>query len=110
MTVYIALSQLGPLLSPQVATKTGTEEEQLDRQVDRLAQMVQAADMEASRLMGMEMAPFVGDDDAIKEVQKRTSDWLVSNTIRADPEVRDAMGNVLKKRRADAPAGARGNR
>lgn len=110
VTLFIALSQLGPLLAPQTAAKSGSEEEQLQRQVERLAQVAGATDVEASRLMAMEMAPFVGDEDAIREVQKKTSEWLVSNTIRSDPEVRDALGNVLKRRRTDAPAGARGNR
>ncbi|KAL5350176.1 hypothetical protein ACLOAV_005213 [Pseudogymnoascus australis] len=110
VTLFIALSQLGPLLAPQTAAKSGSEEEQLQRQVERLAQVAGATDVEASRLMAMEMAPFVGDADAIREVQKKTSEWLVSNTIRSDPEVRDALGNVLKRRRTDAPAGARGNR
>ncbi|OBT47173.1 hypothetical protein VE00_03398 [Pseudogymnoascus sp. WSF 3629] len=110
LTVFIALSQLGPLLSPQEAAKSGTEEEQLSRQVERIAALASAADAEASRLVAMEMAPFVGDKEAVAEVQRRTSEWLVSNTIRSDPEVRDALGNVLKRRRTDAPAGARGNR
>lgn len=110
VTVFIALSQLGPLLSPQTAMKTGTEEDQLNRQVERLAQLAMATDAEATRLVGMEMAPFVGDAEALREVQKKTSEWLVNNTIRSDPEVRDALGNVLKRRRTDAPAGARGNR
>lgn len=85
-------------------------EEQLQRQVERMAQLAGAADVEASRLMAMGMAPFVGDAEAIRDVQKKTSEWLVNNTIRSDPEVRDALGNVLKRRRTDAPAGARGNR
>ncbi|KFY41246.1 hypothetical protein V494_03107, partial [Pseudogymnoascus sp. VKM F-4513 (FW-928)] len=110
VTLFIALSQLGPLISPQTAAKSGTEEEQFNRQVERLAQLAVATDTEASRLVAMEMAPFVGDAEALGEVQKKTSEWLVSNTIRSDPEVRDALGNVLRKRRTDAPAGARGNR
>ncbi|OBU00569.1 hypothetical protein VE01_01184 [Pseudogymnoascus verrucosus] len=111
LTLFIALSQLGPLLSsPQAAAKSGTEEERLTRQVERIAALAGAADAEASRLVAMEMAPFVGDEGAVREVQRRTSEWLVSNTIRSDPEVRDALGNVLKRRRVDAPAGARGNR
>ncbi len=60
--------------------------------------------------MGMEMSPFVGDNEALMEVKGKVKEWLVQNTIRADPEVRDALGNLLKRRRTDAPAGARGNR
>ena len=56
----------------------------------------------------MDMAPFVGDEQGMKELRGRVKEWLVNNTIRADPEVRDAMGRALAvKRRSGAPAGAR---
>ena len=44
------------------------------------------------------MAPFAGDEAAVKELRGRVREWLVQNTIRADPEVRDAMGRVLAAR------------
>lgn len=111
LTMYIAFSQIGPLLAPpQAAVKSGDPEEALRQQIDRLDQSARAADVDALRLMGMEIAPFNGDRDAIVEVQSKVKGWLVQNTIRADPEVRDAIGNVLKRRRTEAPAGARGNR
>lgn len=72
--------------------------------------MAKAADVEATRLMGMEMSPFMGDAAALKDVKGKVKEWLVQNTIRSDPMVRDAIGNELRKRRVDAPAGARGNR
>lgn len=53
------------------------------------------------------MAPFVGDEDGVKELRGKVKEWLVTNTIRADPEVRDAVGRELGKRRAGAPPGAR---
>lgn len=111
IAMYIAFSQIGPLLaSPQAALNSGTPEEVLQRHIERLGQTVRAVDVEATRLMGMEMAPFNGDRDAIGDVQTKVREWLVQNTIRSDPEVIDAIGNVLKKRRTDAPAGAKGNR
>lgn len=63
--------------------------------------------MEAARLLALDMAPFVGDEQGVKELQGRVREWLVTNTIRADPEVRDAMGKALTKRRIGAPPGAR---
>lgn len=111
ITIYIAFSQIGPLLaSPEVPAKSGNLEEVLQKQIDRLDQTAQAADVEATRLMAMEMAPFVGDNNAIAGLQTKIREWLVQNTIRADPMVRDAISTVLKKRRTDAPAGAKGNR
>jgi hypothetical protein len=82
----------------------------LTHQVERLLAGLSAADVDASRLMAMEMSPFAGDPQALKTVQGKVKEWLVQNTIRSDPEVRDAVGNLLRKRRTDAPAGAKGNR
>lgn len=111
ITLYIAFSQIGPLLeSPEAARLQGDPELVLRQQLDRLEMTAKASDVEATRLMGMEMAPYVGDPLALKEVQGKVKEWLVQNTIRSDPEVRDALGKLLKRRRVDAPAGARGNR
>lgn len=112
LTLYIAFSQIGPLLYPPSpsSSPTSTPEAQLKQQLERLKQTAQIADVEASRLIGLEMSPFAGDEQVVRGMKAKTQEWLVQNTIRNDPMVRDAMGNVLKRRRVDAPAGARGNR
>ncbi|TAQ90875.1 hypothetical protein B7494_g805 [Chlorociboria aeruginascens] len=111
ITLYIAFGQIGPLLqAPTALPQHGNPEVILKQQLDRLEATAKTADIEASRLMGMEMSPFVGDPQALREVKGKVQEWLVQNTIRNDPEVRDAIGTTLKRRRVDAPAGARGNR
>jgi len=111
LTLYIAFSQIGPLLQAPSAIPQGMSEEMAVRaQLDRLEATARAADTEATRLMAMEMSPFVHDEQTLLGVKGKVRDWLVQNTIRSDPEVRDAIGNLLKRRRVDAPAGARGNR
>lgn len=111
ITLFIAFSQIGPLLQPSSqASQSTSPEVQLNQNLDRLEATAQAADMEATRLVGMEMSPFVGDQHALKDVKGKIKSWLVQNTIRNDPMVRDAIGRTLQKRRPDAPAGARGNR
>jgi hypothetical protein len=108
--MYIAFSKIGPLLqSPETTRLHGDPEAVLRQQLDRLDQSIKVADIEATRLLEMERAPFAGDPQALKEVQGKIKEWLIQNTIRSDPEVRDALGKLFKKRR-DAPAGARGNR
>lgn len=107
LTLYIAFSQIGPLLQPTSAQAQG--QQNVDMQLQRLENTAKATDVEVSRLMAMEMSPFVGDEQALNGVKGKVRDWLVQNTIRSDPEVRDALGNLLKRRR-NAPAGARGNR
>lgn len=113
ITLYIAFSQIGPLLLPpdQRGTKPGEAgEKALLQNLDRLEQTARGMDADTARLMELEMAPFVGDAEAISSMRSKLKEWLVQNTIRADPMVRDALGRSLQKRRVDAPAGAKGNR
>ncbi|KAB8290731.1 hypothetical protein EYC80_008368 [Monilinia laxa] len=111
VTLYIAFSQIGPLLEPPTTiAQNVSPEAALKQQLDRLEYVAKAAESDASRLQGLEMIPFANDPQAMKDIKGKVKEWLVQNTIRSDPEVRDAMGTVLKKRRTDAPAGARGNR
>ena len=73
--------------------------------------MVGGLDGEASRLLQLEMTPLVGDEQGLGELRGKVKEWLVTNTIRADPEVRDAMGRALVRRRGGgAMAKGRGGR
>ena len=107
-TLFIAFSQLGNLF-PQPAPTTAVPTSQHDlQQLARLEATAKASEIESSRLLAMDMAPFVGDEQGTKELRGRVKEWLVNNTVRSDPEVRDAMGRALAgKRRIGAPAGAR---
>ena len=107
-TLFIAFSQLGNLF-PQPAPTAAVPTSQHDlQQLARLEATAKASEIESSRLLAMDMAPFVGDEQGTKELRARVKEWLVNNTVRADPEVRDAMGRALAgKRRVGAPAGAR---
>ncbi|KHN99432.1 Heat shock protein DnaJ [Metarhizium album ARSEF 1941] len=113
LTVYIALSQIGPLLV-QGAGPKGTaaahDEKSLRENLTRLETLSKQLDADAARLMDMEVAPFKGDSASVHNLQSKMREWLVQNTIRADPMVRDAMGRSYAKRRIDAPSGAKGNR
>lgn len=111
LTSHIAFSQIGPmLLSPEAARMQGDPDVILQQQLERLDQTAKLAETEATRLMDMERAPFAGHPNAMEEVEGKIKEWLIQNTIRNDPEVKDALGRLLKWRRIDAPAGARGNR
>ncbi|KAI1662638.1 hypothetical protein F4813DRAFT_341339 [Daldinia decipiens] len=113
ITLYIAFSQIGPLLQPpnQRGMKPGeASEKALQQSLDRLEQTARSMDVDAARLMELEMAPFAGDAEVIGSMRSKLKEWLVQNTIRADPMVKDALGRSFQKRRVDAPAGAKGNR
>jgi hypothetical protein len=111
VTLYIAFSQIGPLLR-QPGTRPGVtnEEKALRMALERLEQAARGLDGDAGRLMELEMSPFAGDPELMASMRTKLKEWLVQNTIRNDPMVRDALGRNLRKRRVDAPAGARGNR
>lgn len=113
ITIYIAFSQLGPLLQPkgQQGMKPGdVSEKALRQQLDRLEQLSRAMDADVTQQFEVEMAPFARDPDMLARIRSKLKEWLVQNTIRGDPMVRDALGRSIKKRRPDAPIGARGNR
>ena len=108
-TAFIALSQIGALLPPPstIATAPSTSQQDL-QQLTRLENIAKTSDAEAARLLAMETAPFVTDEQATRDLSSKVKEWLVNNTIRADPEVRDAMGRAMTKRRMGAPPKARG--
>ncbi|MCJ1257156.1 hypothetical protein MMC24_004981 [Lignoscripta atroalba] len=110
LTLFIALSQLGPVFmqsSPASLATTSSSTAIAPQQLDRLEQIAKANEIEVSRLLALDMAPFAGDEQGVKELRGRVREWLVQNTIRADPEVRDAVGRALGRRRVGAPAGGR---
>lgn len=108
ITFFIALGQISPLLkSPQ---QSGTEAARQKMQLDRLDALAKHNDQEATRLLGLELTPFAADDVAGREVREKLKQWLVQNTVRSAPEVRDAVGRALQRRRLDAPAGAKGTK
>ncbi|KAL6866195.1 hypothetical protein ACO1O0_002300 [Amphichorda felina] len=115
ITVYIALSQVGPLLAAHLrggdkAASPDDDDKALRQGLDRLEGVARQLDVDAARLMEMETAPYKGDSEATSNLQGKMREWLVQNTIRADPMVRDALGSSFRRRRIDAPAGAKGNR
>jgi len=115
ITVYIALSQIGPLLALHINdgrpdTSALDDEKALNQGLDRLDALAKSVDKDTLRLMEMETAPFQGNDEATSNLKGKMREWLVQNTIRADPMVRGAVGTSFRRRRIDAPAGAKGNR
>lgn len=118
VTVYVALSQVGPMIGADTSSgqivvggkKGGNEEVLLEKNLDRLEQAAKGLDADTARLLEMEMTPFMGDAQVVGSMKGKMKEWLVQNTIRADPMVRDALGRAFQKRRMDAPAGAKGTR
>ena len=53
--------------------------------------------------MGLELMPFANDQAATRDLRTSLKEWLISNTIRNDPEVKGAIGVVLDRRRGGGP-------
>ncbi|KAG6160227.1 hypothetical protein E4U44_007346 [Claviceps purpurea] len=112
LTMYIAMSQLGPLLVPESQSKTspdkngGDNEQAVNESLATLETLSKQLDADTGRLMDMEVAPFKGDAAAVDRLRDQMREWLVQNTIRADPLVRDALRAALKTTRKQGPAGA----
>lgn len=117
VTIYMAFSQIGPMLSADtsggqivVGKKGANEEATLKQNLDRLEALTKRLDGDTTNVLQLELAPFAGDREAMEVTWTKVKEWLVHNTIRSDVMVRDAMGRSFARRRADAPAGARGTR
>jgi hypothetical protein len=108
VTFFIAMSQLGPLL--QGPNRTGMEDPSVvsAQQLDNIEGITRAVDVEVSRLIAMELVPFNNDTASTEELKSGLVDWLKTNTVRNDPEVRAAMARVLERRRNEGldPGGA----
>ena len=100
ITFFIALSQLGPILSgPQTAQDADATSPQ---QLDRLDVLAKTIDQEVSRLTGLELSPFVSEEgSSVRDLRSTLKEWLVTNTIRNDPEVKAGINRVLSRRRQE---------
>lgn len=99
ITFFIALSQLAPVLQGPQASETGDGVS--PQQLDRLDALAKTADQEVTRVMGLELSPFAGEPTKMRELRVGLREWLVQNTVRNDAEVRNAMNQVLNRRRQD---------
>ena len=99
ITFFIALSQLGPILQGPNVAQNGDDVS--PQQLDRLDILAKTADQEVTRLMGLELSPFAGEQSSMRELRSTVKEWLVQNTIRNDPEVKAAVTRVLNRRRQE---------
>jgi len=91
------ISQLAPLQQ-----KGGLGTEQGDREVqeriNRLGQLAKMPESEATSLLSLSTAPFKGDRESVEALRKEMLEGLVTNAIRARPEVRKAVQRTMERR------------
>ncbi|KAA8904568.1 hypothetical protein FN846DRAFT_779565 [Sphaerosporella brunnea] len=108
LTSFIALNQLGPSLMKDNPAASATQA--LEARLGQLVGLAGFVEKEAAMIQHTELLPFEQDAAVMKRVERRVGEWLVENQVRNDPEVRDALGKALQRRRQGAPAGARGTK
>ena len=104
ITSFIALSQLSPIFSPPK-----DDSAVLLKQLTQLSDTTKKTEIEAKRLLALELAPFVSERQFITDLKLRVKEWLVQNRIRGDTEVRSTVLRVLRARDdgSDLTEGAR---
>lgn len=99
---FIAIAQLGPILSNPSSQNVTTGKEVDPQQLARMEQLLNIHNAEGTRLLGLTMVPFTGDEASQRAVKEATQEWLVQNAIRQDPEVRKQVEKTDRERRAIA--------
>ena len=85
----------------------GGGEALLGERLDRLEATVKGVNEEAERLLEMDLSPYSGNEESMTKMRDKLREWLVQNTIKSDPPIRDAVARSLKKRGIPDPTGSR---
>ncbi|KAH3057262.1 hypothetical protein KXW16_004744 [Aspergillus fumigatus] len=67
----------------------------------QLAQLSRATDGEATRLLQLGLAPFRGDREGIATLRKGMKEGLVLSSVRASPEVQQAIAQVMERKKPE---------
>lgn len=97
ISLNIFISQL----APHAARSSAELDQQLQAQISYLNQIAGRVDAEATGLLGLGFAPFQGEKDHVEALKKGMKNGMVTSSIRAAPQVREAVANVLARREKD---------
>jgi hypothetical protein len=96
VSIFIASSQIAPVLRPQNDVDTPQAQQQhLDQALGR----TRLIDQEAQRLVQLETAPFLDDGQLERRLKGQLKAWLVGNEIKNDPGVHAAIQTAINQRR-----------
>ncbi|EUC46701.1 hypothetical protein COCMIDRAFT_4243 [Bipolaris oryzae ATCC 44560] len=110
LTQFLAL--LMPLYrdDPQHSKPTNNSDDAIHKQLDRLGQFVAESNKDVNRLLELESVPYRDNERAKSELREALKKYMVQNVVHQEREVRNAMGEVMMKRRTGAPHGAQGTK
>lgn len=103
VTLHIFISQLTP---PEVSKGSSSApgeriHPQTMQRLAQLAQLSRATDGEATRLLQLGLAPFRGDREGIATLRKGMKEGLVLSSVRASPEVQQAIAQVMERKKPE---------
>lgn len=89
---------------------TDDSEEARHRQLDRLDGVVQAGNMDVTRILELESVAFRENEAAKGDLRNAMKKYMVQNVVHQEKDVRNAIGQSLGRRRAGVPHGAVGTK
>ncbi|KAF1955289.1 hypothetical protein CC80DRAFT_594466 [Byssothecium circinans] len=96
---------------PQKPAKAADDSEQeRHKQIDRLEEMINHSNADATRLLELESTPFKENEQAKSELREALKKYMVQNVVHQEKDVRNAIGQSIARRRAGAPHGAIGTK
>ncbi|KAF1971566.1 hypothetical protein BU23DRAFT_569732 [Bimuria novae-zelandiae CBS 107.79] len=102
-----------PLYRDEVGAKVqpvDDSEESRHKQVDRLQAVVEAGNADVTRILELESTIFKENERAKGELREAMKKFMVNNVVHQEPEVRNAIGQRIGRRRTGAPHGAVGTK
>ncbi|KAK6338966.1 hypothetical protein TWF696_009764 [Orbilia brochopaga] len=106
-SIIIAISQLAPLFQER---RKKWSDSMYAEQLDRMMALAVALRNEAKASADLELAPFMKPDGTVdRDLKMKIADWLVERRIESEPEMRDALGRVIAKRKSEKgkPSGSK---
>ncbi|KAJ5128382.1 hypothetical protein N7448_002101 [Penicillium atrosanguineum] len=95
--LHIFISQVAP---PSARTSAG-EDKISPQTMQRMGQLVagtRQADFEATRMLGVGLAPFRGDRESVSALRRGMKEGLILGGVRSSPEVQRAVAQVVERR------------
>lgn len=92
------------------STPTDDSDESRQKQLDRLEAIVAAGNQDVTRVLELESTIFKENERAKSELRKAMKTFMMNNVVHQEPEVRNAIGQRIGRKRADAPHGAQGTK
>ncbi|KAJ6015812.1 Heat shock protein DnaJ N-terminal [Penicillium herquei] len=100
ITLHIFISQAAPQSSRTAGSSGDRIPPQTMQRMGQLVAATRSADVEATRMMQMGLAPFRGDRESVSALRRGMKEGLILGGVRTSPEVQKAVAEVVERRKA----------